>query len=196
MVKVSRSNNKLGNIMSINLPPIKSCGGLPCHKYCYAIRYYKQYPAVRKAYDSNLLFFQDFEELYWLHIGHELQKYKGQFVRFHASGECPTYEYLLGVINVAKEFPLIRFLLFTKRYEWVNRYLAKGDIPNNLSIVLSAWPEYPLANPLNLPVAYVRDKAGLEDRIPKEAFDCVGSCEECKICWNLQGGQSVVFSQH
>lgn len=199
MTKLSKGNSKIGNIMNISLTPIKSCIGLEnvCAKDCYAMKAYKQYPNTRKAWDANYIMATDFPELFFLHIHNELCKYKGKYFRWHVAGDFLSREYYARCCKLALEFPQIRFLAFTKQYDIVNYFADKKMIPSeNFNVVFSSWPAYKMDNPHNFPVAWMNDKAGVEDRIPADSFVCPGSCDECYACWGFGKGQSVVFTQH
>lgn len=104
-----------------------------------------------------------------------------------------------GVVKVANECKETRFLLFTKKFEIINEFLANGgEIPQNLAVVFSAWDkDFSVENPYNLPVAYVdfKDKERNAE-IPLTAFRCGGNCEKCLTCWNIHKGQATVFNQH
>jgi hypothetical protein len=197
MLKISKGNMKIGNIMNVSLAPVKACRGCEtvCAKHCYALKAYKQYPATRAAWDDNLIMAQDFPELFFLAIGGHLAKYKGSHFRWHVAGDILDSGYLRRMFNLADEFPHIKFLAFTKQYQTVNNFPMDYK-PANLTIVMSAWPAHPMENPYHLPVAYVLDKAKVEDRIPAEVFKCPGSCADCKFCWDAKAGEAVVFNQH
>ena len=94
---------------------------------------------------------------------------------------------------------------FAQYFRWhssgdiVNAYLNAGNLlPENLSIVYSAWGDFIPENPHNLPMAYVRFKKG-ECVIPEYAMECTGYCGECvsgKSCWSMGKGEAVVFNEH
>ena len=48
-------NEKLGKLIwDFSLPPVESCPDCEsCKLDCYAVRYYNQYPGVKKCYDDN-----------------------------------------------------------------------------------------------------------------------------------------------
>ena len=66
-----------------------------------------------------------------------------------------------------------RFLIFTKKYKLVNDYLrAGGVIPENMTVVLSAWGAgWPVPNPFNLPEAHVLfNNEEMDGNIPEYAI--------------------------
>lgn len=72
--------------------------------------------------------------------------------------------------------PDIKFMMFTKRYSWV----VPHRIPNNLNVLLSAWPY--MKTPPNNGLAKTWVRGDL--RIPKNVFECEGQCTECYQCWD------------
>ena len=202
-VKISLTNAKLGaKIPSVNLPAAVTCRkDAPCRKGCYALKGNFLYSTVQKSLNNNLDFYKSNPKEYFNEIIEYLNNddvtYK--FFRWHSSGDIVDYNYLLGIIKVAKKCPQTNFLCFTKKFNLVNYYLEKGHkIPKNLKFVFSAWDNsFKVENPYNLPVTYVnfKDKSKNAD-IPEYAIPCVGSCQQCKACWSLKQGQSVVFNQH
>ena len=69
-----------------------------------------------------------------------------------------------------------------------------ADLPDNLTIVLSAWLDMSYINPFGLPIAFMQD--GTETRI-SDALECPGNCETCGICWALKSiKKNVVFHKH
>ena len=99
------------------------------------------------------------------------------------------------MIHVANKCKDTKFLAYTKQYPFVN---SVGSVPSNLSIVFSGWPGYPMDNPHNFPIAWMKPKKGTEDRIPENAYlcDCTRSCDKCLKCWHWKKGASLVFEQH
>lgn len=202
-MKISLTNSKLGGaIPSINLPPLQTCReNAPCAKLCYARKGNWTYNNVKKSHLDNLEHFNTnpanfFDEIIkTLNNGDIIYR----FFRWHSSGDIPNLTYLMGMVRVARECPQTKFLAFTKKFELVNMYLSIYDeLPSNLKIVYSAWDKnFEVPNPYNLPVTYVMFKNEEDNpQIPEFAIPCIGKCYECKSCWSLQKGQSVVFKQH
>ncbi len=101
------------------------------------------------------------------------------------------------MMKFCEEFPETKFLIFTKRYDWVNQWLENHERPVNTTILFSAWPGYKMDNYHKLPVAWMRDEENLDGRIPLNAIECPGGCEDCGMCWNLPKlGLDVVFDKH
>lgn len=202
-IKISKTNSKLGGeIPSVNLPPISTCrNNAPCKKVCYACKGNFTYNKVKTSLNNNYALYIHNKDSYFEQIidflSNKLTTYK--FFRWHSAGDIINEEYLEGMIKVAKKCKRTKFLAFTKKFELVNDYLAKGGaIPNNLKIVYSAWDKgFKVDNPFNLPVAYINfKKKESNPDIPELAIPCTGKCYECLSCWTLRKGQSVVFDQH
>lgn len=201
-VNISHTNSKLGGfIPSINLPAGLTCrADAPCQKGCYAKKGNFSYNNVKTSLQNNLDIFNNSPNDYFKQIISELNNeditYK--FFRWHSSGDIINYEYLKGIIKVAEACPQTKFLCFTKKFNLVNMYLEFKQLPENLRIVFSAWDkDFKVDNPHNLPVTYVNFKNSEKNAdIPEYAIPCVGKCYECKACWTLEKGQSVVFNQH
>ena len=189
---LSEGNSKLGAVPSVSLPPIVTCSkNLPCYKNCYALQQYKQYPNTRRAYDRNLRRWKSNPDRYFGSIIWQIRRKGIVLFRWHVSGDIPALSYIKGMIRVAEALPGTRFLVFTKRYDWV-----KGvQFPKNVSMVLSAWPGLPLPK-TSLPIAFMCDESNPDPRI-KNALSCPGGCESCAKCWLLQRLQkNVVFPLH
>ena len=203
-ITISNTNSKLGGfIPSINLPAGKTCrADAPCQKGCYAKKGNWLYKNVQQSMTNNLLIYLTSSEMYFRQIIKYLNNgdisYK--FFRWHSSGDIVDYDYLKGIFEVAKACPQTKFLCFTKKFQLVNNYLYEIDnkIPENLKIVFSGWDNtFEIDNPYNLPTTYVRFKDETKNTlIPEFAIPCIGKCYECKSCWSLEKGQSVVFSKH
>ena len=202
-ITISTTNSKLGGfIPSINLPAGLTCrADAPCQKGCYAKKGNWLYKNVKQSLLNNLEAFNNNNDNYFDYIINYLNNgdisYK--FFRWHSSGDIVNINYLKGIVRVAEACPQTKFLCFTKKFNLVNMYLEfKPNLPENLHIVFSAWDkDFKVNNPFNLPVTYVNFKDSTKNaEIPEFAIPCVGKCSECKACWSLVKGQSVVFNQH
>ena len=199
-VKVGNGNTKLGSqIPNINLPAGCTCReDAPCAKLCYAMRGNFRYKAVMNRAMENLLAWKSDPVQFEKDIAYQTSLSK--YVRWHSSGDIPDMEYLKMMCRVAMEVKETNYLCFTKKYELVNQFLADGNtIPDNLTIVLSAWGDWIPNNPYNLPMAWVKLKKEDTD-IPENARECPSFCGNCAAtsnsCWKLKCGESVYFKQH
>lgn len=196
-VNVTNGNTKLGKAISnINLPVGLTCrSDAPCYKYCYARRGNWRYDQVIASLQKNLDAYLNDSKKYFDSISR--QTALNRYVRWHSSGDIVDEQYLAGMCLVARRNKETHYLCFTKKYEIVNSFLAKGKrIPKNLTIVLSAWSDWVPDNPYHLPVAYVYGRTFNNDAIPADAIPCAGKCYECQACWHLRKCQSVYFKRH
>jgi hypothetical protein len=146
------------------------------------------HPSVKKSWDSNLTLAKTDHKRYFGMVREYLDKWKPEFFRWHVSGDILNQRYLNNMVSIARNYPEIKFLTFTKMHQ-----LRYTDLPDNLTIVFSAWPGMPV--PSGLPIAWLQD--GTETRVPDNALHCPGNCENCGMCWNLDRiGRDVVFNKH
>lgn len=190
---LSNGNMKVGKIKNISLPPITTCITCGCNQKCYALKSWRQYPNVKEGWTRNYEFYKSNKEEYFFEVMNSLAGKKIDYFRWHVGGDIPDRKYLRGMAFVALHRSDIKFLCFTKKYDLLNEF-----IPENLSIVASAWKDLkiPAEVKKNFPIAYVRDAKDLDARIPEDAFECPGSCSNCKKCWEAKKGGSIVFNIH
>lgn len=196
-VSISKGNRKMGEIKSVSLPPVVTCAsGCACAKKCYAMKMCRIYKNVKESYNRNLEILVTDKNEYWNQVNDAMCT--SRFFRMHVSGDIPSYEYLLDMVNVAKKNPHCDILTFTKRYSFVNTFINNGGvIPSNLHILFSEWEGMVMENQHNLPVAHVIFK-GEE---PQSNWNiCNGNCLECAKnnanCWSLKNGEHVAFHEH
>ena len=189
-VKISNGNSKLGKIPNISLPPIKACGNCEeCKKECYALKFYRMYPSVRNAWSVNWNCYRNNPKEYWNAISEHIGKKKPRFFRWHVAGDIADQTYLDVMAQIAQSNPETTALVFTKMYN-----LDYSNLPDNLSVIISAWPGKEIHNPFNLPIAFMQD--GTETRV-ENSIECPGNCEQCGMCFNLKDlGKNVVFYKH
>jgi hypothetical protein len=190
-ITISDGNRKVGSVPSISLPPVITCNPkAKCFKDCYVLKSYRIYPSVRQAYQKNLNTYNADPDLYFDAISAWLKIRRPTLFRYHVSGDIPDYHYLSGMVKLAAQFPEIKFLAFTKRYN-LNKLFK--NVPANLSIIISAWPGMRLPKTTQ-PIAFMDD--GNEKRI-NNALECFGNCETCGMCWSLKTiNKNVVFKKH
>ena len=188
---ISSGNAKLGkHFPNVSLPPIKACHNCKeCKTDCYALKSYRMYKTVKNAWENNYLVATQDREKYFTDIAAYVAKKQPRFFRWHVAGDILDQSYLDSMLAIAEANPAVKFLCFTKMYD-----LDFSNIPENLSIIISAWPGKPFTNKFSLPVAFMQD--GNEDRV-KDALECFGDCEHCGICFSLKTVQkNVVFYKH
>lgn len=196
-ISISKGNKKMGEIKSVSLPPIITCAeNCTCAKKCYAAKLCRLYKNVKESYNRNLEILNNNPDEYWNQISDALCT--SRFFRFHVSGDIPTYDYFIKMVETVRNNPHCDVLVFTKRFGFVNKALDNGvEIPSNLHILFSEWEGMTMNNPYNLPVAHVIFKGNN----PESNWNiCTGNCLECaknnKNCWALKNGEHVAFHEH
>lgn len=198
----NNNNRKLGKAC-ISVPfPVTVCNpSAPCFQKCYAQHGCQGFANVQGAYYRNLRLYNNNADDFFEQLHYKIKWSGLPMVRFFDSGDYPDAEFLHRSVELAKQFPNVKFMAFTKKYHLVNEYLDNGGkLPDNYNIVFSAWDAlWEVPNPYGLPVAYVKFK---EERftpaIPKNAFHCPGresSCSMCGVCWNKKV-KAVYFDEH
>lgn len=200
-VNISRGNSKMGDILSVSLPPCKSCNvDAPCFSKCYANKLLKRYPSVNASYNHNWEVLNNHPADYWNGI---LQKAAlVRFFRFHVAGDIVNEEYFEGMVLTAKLVPTCTFLAFTKQYDIVNNWITKnGDLPENLKILFSLWDpawNVRVKNPYDLPTCHIIFK----NKVSSLEYTriCGGNCAICAICnigcWTLKKGECIAIFEH
>ena len=186
---ISKGNSKLGSIPNVSLVPVKDCANCQfCKSTCYAMKAWRQYPQVRKAWRKNSTAVRGPQRASWFQsIDRYIAKRTPEYFRWHVAGDILDQHYYECVREMAKRHPDTKFLCFTKRYD-----LKLLHRPKNLAIVISIYPGMKKPKTRH-PKAWMQD--GTETRIPKDAIECSGSCSGCNACWDLQG-KDVFFHKH
>lgn len=189
-VHISKENMKLGKICSVSTAPIKGCvPGVPCVRECYAMKAYRLRPVVRKAWDENMEFARVDMGGFFDQIGGFLDRNNKKFFRWFVGGDIPNQEFLDLMNVLASDFSQTRFLAFTK-----NHGLDFSNLNPNLVIIASMWPNWGNSN-IPLRKAWMQD--GSENRVPGNALECTGACDQCNMCWHLPDlNRDVVFHKH
>lgn len=179
-IGIALGNRKISKGVGVwNLPAIETCPGKTkmCEAKCYARKAERHYPQVLPARHRNLRAAQeDF-------VGRmvKLICLSGvQWLRIHESGDFFSQEYLDKWIEISRSLPGVRFLAFT-----ASHFLDFTDVPANLSILFSVWPDT-----LVLPAGR-KAYAGTG-----EGWKCPKDCGpgECTFCWEQT--EDVVFDLH
>lgn len=199
-VHISYGVSKLGSdIPSVNLPVGCTCRkDAPCFKKCYARRGRFSFMRNRAYLETNLELWDCDPRFFEQEV--TIAAFRSRFFRWHSSGDIPDADYLAMMVRIARNLHNTRFLCFTKKYELVNAFIAAhGALPDNLTVVLSAWDSFQPENPYDLPVAHIlfRHEAA---PIPENARSCPSYCGDCVTtgmsCWDLKHGEAVVFHEH
>lgn len=195
-VSISKGNRKVGAIANFSLPPIKACPAVcvgTCAKNCYALKSYRMYPTVKKAWDRNLEEVSSSEA--WADdVCKFLDGYKGDLFRIHVAGDFISQEYFMEWVRIARQYNGIQFLAFTKCYD-----IADGiRLPQNFNLIYSLWDGI---DPTSAPVGSFVSVVGESDDPPAHLFKCGGYCPECKACFHVKeleaiGYNGIYFKKH
>lgn len=196
---ISARNEKMGEVASVSTLPFITCPARcakSCGPDCYAAKLANIRPSVLKSYARNTALAMLRPELYWMDIKRAMMARR--WFRFHVSGDILNKDYFERLIEAVRENPHCEALVFTKRYEIVNAWIAEnGPLPENLHLLFSGWSNLAPINPHKLPETTVYDK-GEEPR--EEWLLCGGNCFECGCrgtgCWKAGKGETVAFKKH
>lgn len=196
-IHVSIGNSKIGKMFNFSMPPGKTCSATACKTCfvngCYACKSYRQYRNVRAAWDENYNYFVNDPAGAEKEIVEYLKKHghKASYFRIHVSGDFYSREYFDAWVRIAKQFPAIKFLAFTKQFDMIDA----AAIPANMAVRLSDWPgvDIPADLAAVLPVAYCDDHTRPASTFDG-AFRCPGSCTTCKHCFDSKS--NTVFTKH
>lgn len=194
----SAGNDKIGKLLNVSTSPRDACHhNAPCREgsNCYAAHFRK---SCLEAYAENTLIAKHdlglFMECVFFILARRHKSDTGRrrrtYFRWHVAGDILNQKYLDGMVHIARLFPMVRFLCFTKMQN-----LDYSKVPANLSIIFSMWPGWGRKIP-GQRHAWLWDEHH-DPRIPKNAFLCPGMCQRCGICWNIhKAGRDVVFIDH
>jgi hypothetical protein len=195
-LRISRGNRKLGKLPSLSLPPIVTCAaGIPCAADCYALNmlrgpYGKR---IREAWQANLDFLLQDRSGFYTALERYFTRSAPAFFRYHIGGDFIDSCYLKTALKLARKFPAIKFLAFSKQFSIFPHPRA---VPGNFALIASGWSGG-VNPPAGYRVAWMRDSANPDPRIPARALECYGGCDRCALCWNLRKLRSdVVFDKH
>ena len=198
-VSISEGNSKMGKVASVSLLPVLTCPNRcngTCGDKCYALKLANLRPVVAKAYARNTAIAKLAPYTFFMAVKEAMRR--SRYFRFHVSGDIPNGAYFDRVVTLCDAIPSCEVLMFTKRYEIVNRFLEIGGaIPENLHILFSGWTNLTPDNPNSLPETTVYAK---EEDIKPEWTLCGGNCLDCAIhdggCWKAQKGETIAFKIH
>lgn len=134
-ISLSRGNSKLStNIVNFSIPPVSTCGR-ECSG-CYALRIYKRWKSVRKAWDGNLNESKsdDFTELMINKIKKMYKSSPFDYFRIHVAGDFYDQKYLQKWIDIINSCPDIQFYAYTKKN---TDFFSVVKIPDNFNLIYS-----------------------------------------------------------
>ena len=175
-----------------------------CKGNCYAIKNQKMYNTNMPSWNDNTILATQEVDIFFKEIQQFIDRSIIAAMRFHAFGEIPSYKYLLKMVELAENNPMIRFYTYTKRFNWVEKYIKDtGNMfPDNLIINVSIW-NHNYDNTYNLPEFIYDD--GTDEEISKlphcPATDKNGhetgmTCAKCKRCLLAKNGSKIAVYAH
>lgn len=112
---LQNGNAKLKNMLVYSHTPVKGCLDCSsCADSCYAIKSYRQYPNVKKAWDRNLEMVRNDLSMFKVSIVKQLKNTRQRTVRIHSSGDFISQEYIEAWAEIAAAYPHINFYTYTK----------------------------------------------------------------------------------
>lgn len=224
-ISVAKGNSKLGkSVFAFNLlpgdAPISTkdkgqltnvrgtCGGCcdGCEGNCYAVKDTRRYhntciPSLAK---NTLIMRHDMEGMF-AQLRENLEKKKAKVLRYHSSGEIETYDYLLHMVRLAVEMPNVRFYFYTKRFDFIERYLKEcGELPENLICNISEWNGNTKGYALDGLNRFIYDD-GTDARLKnvphcpavnKKGHKTGVTCDKCGLCFRGNNGHIVAVYEH
>jgi hypothetical protein len=178
-IKLSVGNKKLGSIMNTSVVPVADCKrDAPCKKKCYALKAWRQYPNVRKAWSHNSQLWKTSPTEAANSVVRQLKAKRkpAKYFRINVAGDFINQTHLDAWKAIARICTETKFRAFTKRWD-----LDYQRSPTNLIIGWSMWPGCEDTAPEGAR-AWVQD--GTETRIPRGAVECKNDCSICKVCWD------------
>lgn len=198
VVRISKSNSKMGDVASVSMLPFLTCPSCckdSCGEKCYAAKIANLYPTVLKSYAVNTALAIYRPLTYWHAVNDACSRVP--YFRFHVSGDILNLDYLYCMIDTAKRNPDTQMLCFTKKYSIVNTVVREMAIPENLHILLSGWTNLVPNNPFLLPETNVVEHGAEPD--PSWTM-CGGNCYNCAKagcgCWTAKRGDVIAFPIH
>lgn len=120
------------------------CGG--CKNSCYVKHSYR-YKSVIKGHAIRTLAMREDMRGLFNELDKQLTNKREPFiyVRIDQSGEIESAAEFIGWCNLAKAHPETTFYLYTKAFNIVIGLLLKGKAPDNMTVLISIWHEYGVA---------------------------------------------------
>lgn len=180
------------------------CDG--CEKFCYAYRQTRQYHnTVIPSVGKNTVIMRHSLDDFFSQLKDFLIQENAHVLRYHSSGEIESYEYLIKMVQLAKELPEIKFYFYTKRFNFLDRYLKEYQkFPDNLICNVSEWNGNTKGYDLHGLNKFIYDDGSdpnLKNLHHCPAVDKNGhrtgiNCDQCKKCFSKNDGHITVVYSH
>lgn len=222
-IRLSAGNTKIGKLYNFNLLPGSAplqnktkgllttiegtCTGCctECENGgCYAINSAKRYHNTTiPSWGMNTLIMRNDLSGMFKQLKTELVKKKVTLLRYHSAGEIPNYEYLIKMVELAKELPDVTFYVYTKRFDYISKYMSENiEFPNNLVINISRWHDNTKNYNFDSLNTFAYDDGTdpeLEKWVHCPAVDKRGketgiTCDKCGRCYKANRTKTAVYA--
>ncbi len=191
------------HIEKLNMTVCGSCGKhcIGCKKDCYVKASYR-YGSVIYGHAIRTIAMRDYLDDLAIQLARQLDRKKKPFeiIRINQSGEIETEKELNMWVSLARDHSETEFYLYTKAFDIVIPYLLKTDLPKNITVLISIWHEYGIAE-FNMVKHLPNVKAfvyldgfdyeahGIEIQTKCKAYDGKKlnhdlTCDKCKKCFD------------
>lgn len=204
MMKLGIGNRKTGNrYFTVSLAPVIDCANCDeCKYWCYDLQSCCIMTEVINTRAINSALHQMDIVKFYERITQLCQCNYAEYLRLNVGGDVEKADVPL-IVKMAKALPRTTIHLFTKNYQAWNNWMAENrrkNLPANLKLIFSRWPNVPCENPYNFPECHVDFGGGCNNEIPEDAKECSGNCTACAFqctgCHALQKGESVRIGYH
>lgn len=214
MIHLVNGNGKLPKeIINFSLPPIITCpeSNTECEKYCYAKKFYRLYPNVKKNWDENLQ--ESMKPSFVKNMIKELKLKKWKICRIHVSGDFYDGQYARKWIKIIKQFPNKIFYAYTKafndseyRYSFPDNFIIIKSLSHNNPVLFDNSEDINGFRRVTAPFRYgdfgwehvsVVIGTKKEPFKLKSWFNCAMDCKKCNYCYNPDiYNKKIIFPKH
>ena len=186
-----------------------TCSGCcdSCKQFCYdrALTKYRHNTCIPSRAKNTLIMRASLDTYFEQIKNFCLKKRKDpvKIFRYHSGGEIETYEYLLKMVEVAKDCPDVKFYFYTKRFAWLQKYLDEnGSFPENLVPNVSVWKHNADAYELKGLNRFIYDDGTDPElaavthcpAVDKDGHETGVKCAYCGRCSRQTGKATAVYS--
>ena len=196
-VCVGIGNKKIGaHVPTFSLPSKITCPGKSdwCVNHCYADRFERMRPNIRRAYERNLAICQ----YPVLLVNFILNRLTVSFpwFRIHPSGDFFDVGYINAWTEIVAARPNIQFWSYTRSWavDELRAPLEQLKALPNMHLYGSTDPSMPLP-PDGWPVAFIEHDERATGTPCQYRFGNAASCLECGYCLQ-KDNHNVIFKQH
>ena len=162
LISVNNGNRKTGiACLTLSFPQCSCAENVPCRKGCYCSKGHQQSPACQGAYWRNWRIWHENPEAFEKQLNALLDFSGISLFRWFDCGDCPSKEFLDMMFRVAKRYPEVSFLAYTKKYSLVNEKLEEENIESR-----------PIWNPMHKqPLFRHCDYITLKESVSEDIFE-------------------------